>query len=297
MKISSASKSLALFVLFLLIVGCAAPLKQTLPADAREVPGGRRLVVTVAQTEINALINTSNITAATGGGLLFALIDAGVNKSRTTTAEEKIAPIRNSLLDYNFDQKAFAMSKKLAENITWLGIIDSELKKDVSNAIYSKSLDESSTSQQLILNYDYLLTPAFDAIKVGARVSVLSKQVPSVDKPEDRALLKNAVFTRDVVCAVSLKEATKDADENIAKWSKDNGALARKSLDDALAALLKIIEFALNFTDDQAIALQSNKLTNVGSETGKVIRSDIDGTLLLNIFNQFSYVFNSGVTK
>jgi hypothetical protein len=64
-----------------------------------------------------------------------------------------------------------------------------------------------------------------------------------------------------------------------------------------LAALLKIIEFALNFTDDQAIALQSNKLTNVGSETGKVIRSDIDGTLLLNIFNQFSYVFNSGVTK
>src|SRR4051812_38476632 len=82
--------------------GCVAPIKQILPPESRVVAGGRNQLVTVPQNEIAAGINESNLTAAMGGGLLFALIDAGVNNSRAKKAEAAIVPVRNALVDYAF---------------------------------------------------------------------------------------------------------------------------------------------------------------------------------------------------
>src|SRR4051812_32436107 len=83
--------------------GCVAPIKQTLPPESRVVAGGRNQLVTVAQNEIAAGINESNLTGAMGGGLLFALIDAGVNNSRAKKAEASIVPVRDAIVDYGFD--------------------------------------------------------------------------------------------------------------------------------------------------------------------------------------------------
>lgn len=269
--------------------GCATQLKQILPPDGRTIDGGRQVLVTVAQSEINASINQSNTTAATGGGLLFALIDVGINASRAKDAEAAIVPVRDALTDYNFDQKAQGATDKLVQAMPWLSVSHQKFNKDPSNAVFSKALDDSPMPQLLAITYDYLLTPAFDAVKVGGRVSLLSKAIPPEAEPEDRALLRNAIFTRDFVCKVPLVGATKKRAQNTTKWVENGGTLLEASLDMALAKLMTLIKKGMEFTAEQAAAL--NK---VGGHVGKVIERDADGTLLQNNLGQWIYVYSSG---
>ena len=59
-------------------------------------------VLVVKAAEIGTEINVSNVAAATGGGLIPALIDSGINADRTKKAEEAAGPIRDKLIDFDF---------------------------------------------------------------------------------------------------------------------------------------------------------------------------------------------------
>ena len=56
------------------------------------------------QQEIGVDVSQTNAMAA-GGGLLGALIVAGIDNSRTKSAEERIVPIRDLLLSYPFNER------------------------------------------------------------------------------------------------------------------------------------------------------------------------------------------------
>lgn len=273
--------------------GCVS-VKQVLPPEGRQVEGGRNLLVVVPQNEIIAGIQESNISAAAGGGLLFVLVDAGVNQSRAKKAEAAIVPVRDALTDYQFDQKALATSAAITQNASWLGIQKSEISKDPSNTRISKAIDESPGPQLLTITYDYLLDNNFQVLKVGANVSLSPKAMPKGRKPEQRPLLINADFTRAIVCVVPLgNSATKELDKNAASWAAEGGKLAEGSIDKALAKLAFLVQKGLERTVDQEKALKSTKTKTIEGHAGKVIETDADGTLLLNNFGQWIYVFNA----
>jgi hypothetical protein len=296
-SMESKMKIMRLYVLplalcWLLFSGCVS-LKQTLPVEARALPGGRQMLVTVGQYEINSSINQSNMTAATGGGLLFALIDAGVNNSRAKSAEEAIVPVRDSMAGYQFDQKALAISERISKSVSWLDIKKIELNKDTSNVRFSNALDSAATDQLLSITYDYQLQPNFEGISVGANVAILLKATPKNAKPEQRALLANAAFTRMFVCIVPLDGVSKERDANVALWTKDNGARIRASLDQALEKLGEAVKKGLELTPDKLDGLKAVKNTKVNALTGKVIERDAAGTYLLGMDSKIYYIFGS----
>jgi hypothetical protein len=285
-------RSIVLALSAFVLSGCVST-KSVLPPEGRDVAGGRNLLVTVTQNEIIAGIQESNISAATGGGLLFALIDAGVNQSRTKKAEEAIVPVRDALADYQFDQKALVASQEIAQRVPWLGIQKSELNKDPSNARFSKAIDESPGPQLLALTYDYLLDNNFSVAKLGVNVTLAPKALPKNKKPESRALLANAVFNRGVICVMPLgKDASKELDQNAVVWAKDGGKLTEESLDRALAKIVELVPKALERTAEQEKAVKG-KTQSMAGFVGRVVETDADGTLLVTNFQQWIYVFNA----
>jgi hypothetical protein len=289
----SASRIAVLAVLVISLAGCAVQRKLVLPPEGREVAGGRDLLVTVTQNEIIAGIQESNITAVGGGGLLLALIDAGVNQARAKKAETAIVPLRDALTDYPFEKKVFALSEELTRGLPWLGVNRKQLNKDPSNARISVAIDESPGPQLLAITYDYLLDNDFQVLKVGANLSLVPKALPKGGKPEQRALLANADFSRLIIMIVPLEGgATKELDQNVALWAKDGGRQAEEKLDRALARLGPLLKKALEFTAEQDKALDKTKQQNIQGVLGKVIETDAEGTLLRNNFGHWFYVFH-----
>lgn len=275
-----------------LLSGCVS-LKQVLPPQGRDVPGGRNAITTVAQSEIIAGIQQSNIAAATGGGLLIALIDAGVNNSRAKTAEEAITPVRDSLADYNFDVKALATTEAVIKKVPWLNVKATEANKDPTNARFTKALDQTSGAQLLSVTYDYMLDNNFQQLKVGANVALLPTKNTKRSKSDTRMLLKNAEFTRPFICVVPLAAASEKMPENAARWAKNGGIYAEQKIDQALSKLAVVVEKGLQFTEAQQATLKKKKSKAVGGFNGKVIEQDADGTLLQTPIGQWIYVFNA----
>jgi hypothetical protein len=287
------SRLAVLAVVVVSLVGCAAQRKQVVPPEAREVAGGRNLLVTVTQNEIIAGIQESNLTAAAGGGLLFALIDAGVNQARAKTAETAIVPVRDALTDYPFEKKAMALSEEVSRSLPWLGVKGTELNKDPSNARFSNAIDGSPGPQLLTMTYDYLLDNGFQILKVGANMSLLPKTLAKGGKPEQRALVTNADFNRQIVVILPLEGgATTEIDQNAALWANDGGRQVEEKLDRALTKLGPLMMKALEFTDEQDKALNKTKNQTVQGVFGKVVETDAEGTLLRNNFGIWFYVFH-----
>lgn len=288
------SRPAVLAALVISLAGCATQPKQFLAPEGREVAGGRDLLVTVQQSEIIAGIQESNMTAAVGGGLLFALIDAGVNQSRAKKAETAIVPVRDALTDYSFDKKALALSEEIGRSLPWLGVKKTELNKDPSNTRLSGAIDTSPGPQLLTMTYDYALDNNFTVLKVGANMSLLPKALKKGGKPEQRALLVNADFNRRILTIFPLDGGgTKELDQNAAQWAKDGGKEAEAKLDRALAKIGVLTKKALEFTPEQDKALNKTKNQTIQGVVGKVVETDADGTLLRDNFGLWQYVFNS----
>jgi hypothetical protein len=96
------SSVLLLLLLPLLAVGCAPAIHVPLTADLSAKIEQTRVHAVVAQDEIAALIEQSNLAVAAGGGLVFALIDAGIDSHRTARAAKLMEPVRKEVADFDF---------------------------------------------------------------------------------------------------------------------------------------------------------------------------------------------------
>jgi hypothetical protein len=285
---------IAAAIVVLALTGCSVPIQHTLPGGQRGIAGGRGLIVTVAQSEIGAGIQPSTISAATGGGLLVALVDAGINNARAKTAEAAIVPVRDALTDFYFEQRAMAASEALAERAPWLGVTQTQLNKDPSNAAFSKALDAAPNPQQLTTTYDYLLDNNFRMAKLGVTVALLRKSLPKNGKAGDRALLSNAVFARTFVFVVPLRNPTEEMHQNAALWAKDGGKPIEESLNKALQKAVVVMQKAFEHSEAQEQKVKAGKVERLyGGYVGRVIETDADGTLVLGEFGEWIYVFRA----
>ena len=87
--------------------------------ELRGSAGGRSALVVVAQAEIRSGIDESESAMYSGGGLLFALVDASVNPSRAKEAEAAIQSSREALTGFDFDALAKDMIAGALADIPW----------------------------------------------------------------------------------------------------------------------------------------------------------------------------------
>jgi hypothetical protein len=255
-----------------------------LPESGRAVDGGRSLEVVIAQAEIKSNINESNITAATGGGLLPALIDAKINSDRAKRAEVEIQPLRAALTGFDVDGLAIQTTQGALAKADWFQAKPATLSRDSSITGESGALDASPTGQMAIFEYSYDTSPDFASIRVALRMQLANKAVSQGDKPESRLKPRNLAYSQKIVVVVSLPSASKDAVQNAGRWSADNGKLARQALTAAFGRLgdLTPRTLALSQADLKAMGGHDKKYIVMGGFGGRIQEQTASDTVLFD---------------
>ena len=253
-------------------------------AEARAVAGGRDVYIIVPQAEIKPNINISNITAATGGGLLFALIDAGVNNARAKEAEKIVVPIRESMVGFDFDPLAQGVTTATLSGLGWFDPKQIKLTKDNSDATTLAALDAAGTPQLMLMRYSYETNAQFSSIVVSLDSFLVNKETPKGKKPAARLQTKYLPYMQKVRSMILLPGANdKDPEGNVKAWSADGGKLARAAVELGLERCQALLTKSLSMSAaDAGSMVKRNKrpMSAVPGVTGWVMESQPDNTLI-----------------
>jgi len=222
---------LALVLLSLFFAGCVSTNRTALAPEASGRIKSVKATVLVAQPEIAADIETSNVAAAAGGGLIAALVDVAIDAHRSKKAEEAITPLRDALVDFNVAECLRATLEKGLGAQPPLAVTAVNLDLQMKPDAMRKSAETGGADAMLFISADYRLTPACDRIRVMAKVTLLPKTGTADGKP----LYENQFTTFRAVPSVQAGA--------IQKWSDNKGALASDALQSCFAELAEMIVF------------------------------------------------------
>ena len=277
-----ASLCLAAIGLSASAIASAAVHNNFIAEQSRTPTGGRSLQVLVAQAEIKSDINPSNIAVATGGGLLGALIEAGVNSSRAKKAEAAIQPVRAALTGYDADALAVSTSNTALAEVPWFQSKSSAFAKDTSVLGKSALLDASTTDQVAFFEYSYDVSPDCSSIRVAVNMQLANKAVPEGKKPDARLAAKFLAYTQLITSVINLPSPSKEATDNATRWSADNGKLARRALAAGFATLQGLIPRVLGLSEADLASMngRDKKTALLGGFRGRIQEENAGGGML-----------------
>ena len=229
-------KLVSVMSLMALASACAVTPNNHINMSARQHIDEVDAYLIVTQDEIYAGINQSNTTAAAGGGLLFAFIDAAVDNSRTKKAEELMKPIRNSLIDFDFAVLLQANIEEKLNGIQWMSINNVELERSIGDGHIMKKIEKCEVSAILVMTADYRLAPNFD----GVITSVSSIMFPNkealyafkekLDNNENPVDQADNIYRNDIVVNIPLELIGKQ-EENAQYLANSNGDEIKRALE------------------------------------------------------------------
>jgi hypothetical protein len=277
----------------LLLAACAgSPVRHALETNNRTPPGGRDVLVLVSQGEIRANVIGATIPI---GGLLPALVAAGVTQHRASKAEETITAIRDGLNGYNFDEKALAKTKETTDKLDWLGAKSISFTKDVSKESQLRFLDKSQSPQVVFASYDYALAADFSAVVVTTTFSVLQKEPRPGEVPGDRIKPSSALYSQVFICVVPMSNVSSDMKVNAHRWADNGSALTRRALDEGLARIQGLIERSLALTPTDVANLARGETMQIGTYKGRLYDRDPYGALLIDGAGGWIYLENAPI--
>ncbi len=225
------------------VSACATvtPAYVPIAANAREAVESTEVVAPVKQSEIYVFVPPSQIAASGGGGLLLALVDAGVDAQRTKNAEAAVKPLRDAMIDYNFDDKLRDNLQKDLAPVGWLKVSGTRVVKDASAPGLDKAISGSKQAAVLVVAADYQLSNDGTTLNViltadlFANTKSLAAFKPA--KGGDAKTLSapgNALYRNRFVHTSIIPGTVGDRAANMATWSADKGKALRAALDEAV---------------------------------------------------------------
>ena len=181
---------------FAVLAGCApAPLKK-LDTPMVEAEKADHVVIFIAQSEVAVDdVDVSN----GGGGLLGALIEIAVESAKTKNRQEAIAPLRDALLDFEFEAKLIESIK--ARLPVSLVKADATFKIVHNEAEWRTHLASVVPANVFLVTPRYAFEQDFDIAYVHATAAL--QQFRSVP-PEEKVLKKMSRAEREAVAPMVL---------------------------------------------------------------------------------------------
>jgi hypothetical protein len=212
-------------------VGCAPPIYVPFKAEHASQSLDTRVYVSIVQDEINAFVEPSNLSVGAGGGLLVALIDAGVNSYRTSRANRLIEPVRKELGDIDFRGAFLASLEKTLRALPTIQMtkIDSTAKavSDKNRDALRKELPETGL---LSVSTSYELGADFQSLYIATSVSLWLR-----DAKEATYLARYHYYTPPILPSEDREAAAK-------AWAVDHGAPVRAAVQEGIAETMKMMQ-------------------------------------------------------
>lgn len=201
---------LVLFSFVVSMTACATQPYNHIDREARAHFESVESYLVVPQDEIYADIQRSNITGMMGGGLLWALVDASVDNSRTKDAETAIAPIRNKLLNYDFAEILATNINTKLMGVDWLNSTQLVLERARPEDFVAKKYEACNASAILFINADYKLSDDFGQVitsvnmEMFANVAELKKYREGTDDNQNPVDTKDNIYRNIITVSIPL---------------------------------------------------------------------------------------------
>ncbi len=226
------------------LAGCASATRVA-SNGAVERAASAQVHVALTKQEIGADIHNSNVSAATGGGLIAAFIDLGIEHSRAKKAEVAIVPVRDALLGYDVGKTFSEALQAAAEGPAWLKAAKIEVRSAADLGDQKKVLAAATADVVMTLVTDYKMLPDFNGVRVSVQATLRPRSAELVatakGNPDGVLFANRFVTTRN--SRAPLMPATHAG--YAAAWAADGGKTIRAALDEALAELARMIVWDL----------------------------------------------------
>jgi hypothetical protein len=254
-----------LILLALVLGGCAAPLRVSLTPEQRAKITELKARVVVVQDEVIVAVQPSHVGAATGGGLIGAMIDSSVTNSRVKASQEIMGPFYAQIEDVDY-RKEFneAIRLELANyplKIAQFTTTPQALSKETLAQLRS----ELQTGQALLVIYPrYYLTMDFRNLDVEANVSMWMKD-GAANMPVQRGVLH-----------YQSQPVGSGGKESIALWGAQGAAAFRAAIKESIVETINLVLMDIDLKAPGDKPAQSRTYAfNAGSQ-----RAEIKGQLI-----------------
>ena len=249
-------------IVCILMIGCAGTRKDFVPLSetAKQRIASSKFILIKNQEELNAEVNASNIAGATGGGLIFALVDVAVTNSRANATEKLLAPIRNELIDFDVHKEIKQSVVPVVQATPWLkATADMAIVSGNYQDIINKTLEDKSIKADVVgaVSSDYTLDSNFNTLKMTSVLELYSLNTSLNaanfgEKKSKKPKQPQPIYRTKVVYNKKIDAATKDATKNAKLWAVNNGQAIKLALKDAVSnTALQLKEKLLNPHLDQ----------------------------------------------
>lgn len=217
------------FAIFLgALAGCAAP-PLSLTKEAQTKIDRLEGVLTIPQNNLDITVQATNPGA---GGLLGALIAAGIDSARQSSAATAAAPMLETLRDYDFRTVMQGAANDALSKVEQIKIIlPLRLELVASESVERIAFDKSTASAVLFCNVRYqfqsgnLIVTANAAIYPKGSSLKQFRGKPQDSDPLDRGnaiYRKTFIFSKQAVAASTIKADLTEAATNIARQLADD---------------------------------------------------------------------------
>lgn len=236
-----------------LLAGCSTPYRNALAPDAARQMQNTSGVIAMHQHEIDTSINPSNLTAAAGGGLLWAIIDAAANAHSAKKTENFAADLRQALLDYKFESDALAALTGRFDQGEGVRLATVVVSADTTVDDLARLVADAPGDAVAVLFVHHLLDPGFTRVVVTANVLVCAKSAAlrplakeqTIGRTKTALLYRNA-FQSSWDLPSDLRPAVTKRENMIVAWATDQGRPVREVLPNACQEIAAMLQWDLS---------------------------------------------------
>jgi hypothetical protein len=261
---------IALLVLPLLLGACATPMRVSLNTEQRAKLGELKARVIVVQDEVVAAVQPSQVSVATGGGLIGAMIDSSITNERVKESQKLMGPFYASIEDVDF-RKEF--NETITRELTRYPIKTREVvttPRMVGMSDLNQMRAQLPSGHALLLIVPrYSLTMDFRSLDADAFVTIW-------DKGEGNTPIQRGVLRYQSKLVGTGGKVSMDM------WSADNAALFRNTLRESVTELTNLI---LMDADVVATPAKPDEMKTFTLNTG-LQQAEIKGRSLKEVANR-----------
>jgi hypothetical protein len=229
------------------LLGCAAR-----PVPMADGAVGRiksvEAILVLQQRQIRAEARRSDVaTAAAGVGAVAAagaaFVDVGIESSRASAAEVKIAPVKDALSDYDFAAQLRSPVERELRQLAWMNLQTLRVEVAPDDKKIEAAIAASPADAVLVIRAGYSLTWDFSLVRVVAVATGYPKteELTALAKQSRPDLWPPLLYRAGFYVTNGLAQGKLDRDAAVKAWADNKGQAAREALSKGAADLAKRI--------------------------------------------------------
>ncbi len=227
-----------------------------------------------------------------GGGLITALVVAGIKHHEASNAITAMAPIQNTLADFNYVRYFNAQLRRKVYDIPWLKIHSHQIRYNIQQS-QADILAATKDNAVLFIGMTYALNSVFNQLEVVTYVKLVDK---ASKKQTTQTLYANNFY---FIYRLNYNTLHKEINKKV--WLENNGEFLKNKLREAGALLSSMIATDLSEPSENPYSKIKNQVmlrtVNGAKVYGKVIKKQ-QGYYIVTLtrngyMNGYIYIVNS----